>query len=160
MAQQEISAVDRVRKALEAAGLRSRVEEFPDSTRTAQEAATAIGCSVGQIVKSLVFVSGEAPVLVLMSGSNQLNLDLLSARTGAGIRKADAEAVRAATGYAIGGVPPIGFPAPLPTFLDVDLMNYDTVWAAAGTPRHVFAIAPRDLLRATGATVGELKVEA
>jgi Cys-tRNA(Pro) deacylase len=159
MTHEKISAVERVRNALEAAGLESGIEEFPASTRTAQDAATAIGTSVGQIVKSLVFLSGETPVLVLMSGSNRLEPQHLAALTGAEIRKADADTVRSATGYAIGGVPPIGFPAKLPTFIDRDLMQYATIWAAAGTPRHVFPISPSDLTRVTAATVALLRVE-
>ncbi len=144
--------------ALANAGLEPRIEEFPASTRTAQDAATAIGTSVGQIVKSLVFLSGDTPVLALMSGSNQLDLERLGALTGAPIRKADAAVVRHATSFAIGGVPPVGFPEPMPTFIDRDLLQYDTIWAAAGTPRHVFAIAPNDLTRITGGTVDHLKV--
>lgn len=157
MTHETFSSVDRVRNALAAAGLPPRVEEFPASTRTAEEAAAAIGTSASQIVKSLVFLSGESPVLVLMSGGNRLDTDRLAALTGAMIRKADAQTVRAATGYAIGGVPPIGFPASLPTFIDRDLMKYETVWAAAGTPRHVFPASPADLVRVTSGTVAELK---
>lgn len=159
MAHEKISAVDRVRAALEAAGLRSRVEEFPASTRTAVDAAAAIGTSVGQIVKSLIFVSGEVPVLVLMSGSNRLDLARLALIRGMEIRKADADTVRAATGYAIGGVPPLGFLTPLPTYIDRDLLQYETIWAAAGTPRHVFALTPADLVRVTSGTVATLSVE-
>lgn len=154
---QQISSVERVRTALMEAGLNPRIEEFPASTRTAQEAADAIGTSVGQIVKSLIFMAGEAPVLALMSGSNRLDLERLATLAGAPIRKANADAVRAATSYAIGGVPPIGFPAPLRTFIDRDLLQFETVWAAAGTPRHVFAITPSDLVRVTAGRLDELK---
>jgi prolyl-tRNA editing enzyme YbaK/EbsC (Cys-tRNA(Pro) deacylase) len=135
----------------------ARIEEFPASTRTAQEAADAVGTSVGQIVKSLVFLAGDSPVLALVSGANRLDPDRLAALTGLPIGKADADAVRHATGYSIGGVPPIGFPAPIPTFVDRDLLEYDVVWAAAGTPRHVFPIAPQDLVRVTGGRVVALK---
>jgi len=159
MTHENLSAVDRVRNALEAAGLPSRIEEFPASTRTAQEAAAAIGTSVSQIVKSLIFLSGDSPVLVLMSGGNRLDPDRLAALTGAEIRKADAQTVRATTGYAIGGIPPIGFPTGLPAYIDRDLMQYETVWAAAGTPRHVFQMTPADLVRVTTGTVAELKPE-
>ncbi|HEY8737986.1 MAG TPA: YbaK/EbsC family protein [Candidatus Dormibacteraeota bacterium] len=154
---EQISSVERVRRALDEAHLQGRIEEFPASTRTTQDAAIAIGTSVGQIVKSLVFLAADGPVLALMSGSNQLDLTRLSALTGATIRKADADAVRAATSYAIGGVPPIGFPTAIPTFIDRDLLQYATVWAAAGTPRHVFAISAPNLVRITGGTVAELK---
>ena|SRR5713101_4095566 len=154
---QRVSAPDRVQAALSAAGVAARIEEFPSSTRTAQEAAAAVGTSVGQIVKSLVFLAGGAPVLALVSGANQLDTARLAALTGTQIGKADADAVRQATGYAIGGVPPTGFPEPIPTFIDRDLLQYDVVWAAAGTPRHVFPIAPQDLVRITGGRVAELK---
>jgi len=159
MTHENFSEADRVRNALQAAGVESRIQEFSASTRTAQDAAAAIGISVSQIVKSLVFFSGESPVLVLMSGSNRLDPQRLAAITGAEIRKADAETVRGVTGYAIGGVPPIGFPTRLLTFIDLDLTRYETIWAAAGTPRHVFETTPDDLVRVTSGTVGELKLE-
>src|SRR6266699_2404402 len=154
---QHPSAPHRVQAAPSAAGVGARIEAFPSSTRTAQEAATAVCTSVGQIVKSLVFLAAGAPVLALVSGANRLDTDRLAVLTGAPIGKADAAAVRQATGYAIGGVPPIGFPAPIPTFIDRDLLRYAVVWAAAGTPRHVFPIAPGDLVRITGGRVVELK---
>ena len=150
------SAPQRVQAALSAAGVAARIEEFPSSTRTAQEAADAVGTSVGQIVKSLVFLGGGVPILALVSGANRLDPTRLGALTGLDIGKADADAVRRATGYSIGGVPPTGFPAPIPTFVDRDLLQYNVVWAAAGTPRHVFPIAPQDLVRITGGRVVEL----
>lgn len=155
---QRLSAPERVQAALTAAGVAARIEEFPASTRTAQDAAAAVGTGVGQIVKSLVFLAGDAPVLALVSGANQLDPARLAALTGASIGKADADAVRQATGYSIGGVPPTGFPAPIPTFIDRDLLQYDVVWAAAGTPRHVFPIAPKELVRVTGGSVADLKL--
>lgn len=139
-----------------AAGLEVRVLEFPESTRTAVEAAGAVGTSVGQIVKSLLFLAAGRPVLALVSGSNRLDLNRLAALAGGPITKADADAVREATGYAIGGVPPVGFPRPIPCYVDRDLLAHSTVWAAAGTPHHVFEISPTDLLRVTAATVGDL----
>ena len=154
---QQVSAPDRVRAALTAAGVAARIEQFPASTRTAREAAATVGTSVGQIVKSLVFMAGDSPVLALVSGVNQLDTERLGTLTGAAIGKADANAVRRATGYAIGGVPPIGFPAPIPTFIDRDLLQYELVWAAAGTPRHVFPIVPAELVRITGGRVADLK---
>ena len=153
---QHPTAPQRVQAALSAAGVAARIEAFPSSTRTAQEAADAVGTSVAQIVKSLVFLAGGAPVLALVSGANRLDPKRLAALTGVAIGKADADAVRQATGYAIGGVPPTGFPAPIPTFIDRDLLQYDVIWAAAGTPRHVFPIAPEDLVRVTGGRVVEL----
>lgn len=155
--EQRLSAPDRVQAALSAAGVSARIREFASSTRTAQEAADAVGTSVGQIVKSLVFLAGDAPVLALVSGANQLDTARLAALTGATIGKADADAVRRSTGYAIGGVPPAGFPQPIPTFIDRDLLQYDVVWAAAGTPRHVFRITPAELIRITAGTVVDLR---
>jgi prolyl-tRNA editing enzyme YbaK/EbsC (Cys-tRNA(Pro) deacylase) len=155
---QRLSAPDRVQSALSAAGVEARIQEFPSSTRTAQEAAAAVGTTVGQIVKSLVFMAGDAPVLALVSGANRLDTARLGALTGAPIGKADADAVRQATGYAIGGVPPTGFPSPIPTFIDRDLLQYDVVWAAAGTPRHVFPIAPGELVRLTSGRLADLRL--
>src|ERR1700674_1190815 len=156
--EQQVSAPARVQAALTAAGVEARIEEFPSSTRTAQEAAATVGTTVGQIVKSLVFLAGDAPVMALVSGVNRLDTQRLAALTGAPIGKADADAVRQATGYAIGGVPPFGFPVPIPTYIDRDLLQYDVVWAAAGTPRHVFPIAPHELVRITGGRVADLRL--
>ena len=158
--EQQLSAPARVKAALTAAGIVARIEEFPSSTRTAQEAAATVGTTVGQIVKSLVFLAGDAPVMALVSGVNRLDTQRLAALSGAPIGKADADAVRQATGYSIGGVPPIGFPAPIPTYIDRDLLRYDIVWAAAGTPRHVFPIAPDELVRITGGHVADLRLAA
>ena len=156
--EQQVSAPARVQAALIAAGVEARIEEFPSSTRTAQEAAATVGTTVGQIVKSLVFLAGDSPVVALVSGVNRLDTQRLAALSGAAIDKADADAVRQATGYSIGGVPPIGFPVPIPTFIDRDLLQYDVVWAAAGTPRHVFPIAPQELVRITGGQVADLRL--
>ena len=156
--EQQLSAPQRVQAALTAAGVDARIQEFPSSTRTAQEAAASVGTSVAQIVKSLVFLAGDAPVMALVSGVNRLDTQRLAALSGAPIGKADADAVRQATGYSIGGVPPIGFPAPIPTYIDRDLLRYDVVWAAAGTPRHVFPIAPEELVRITGGHVAHLRL--
>lgn len=150
------TAVERVIAALRAAGVDADVTEFAQSTRTAEEAAAAVGATVGQIVKSLVFLAGETPVLALVSGANRAGTERLAAVAGATIRRADADAVRAATGYSIGGVPPIGHATPLRTFLDADLMRYEVVWAAAGTPNAVFPITPAELQHISGAQVAEL----
>src|SRR5437870_9953925 len=140
--EQRPSAQRRVQAALSAAGVAARIEEFPSSTRTAQEAADAVGTSVGQIVKSLIFLAAGAPVLALVSGANRLDPQRLAALTGAPIGKADAAAVRQATGYAIGGVTPFVFPAPIPPFIDRDLLRYPVVSAAHCARPHVFPIAP------------------
>jgi prolyl-tRNA editing enzyme YbaK/EbsC (Cys-tRNA(Pro) deacylase) len=124
--------------------------EFPAGTRTAQDAAAAIGCSVGQIVKSLVFVRAEQPVLVLCSGANTVDAERL------GLAKADADLVRRATGFSIGGVPPYGHPARLETLVDEDLLGHDEVWAAAGTPRSVFPLTPAQLVERSAGTVARV----
>ena len=145
------AAVARVVEALEAAGVETRVTEFAESTRTAEEAAVAVGCTVGQIVKSLIFLTGETPILALVSGANQADTAKLAQIAGAPITRATAAIVREATGYAIGGVPPVGHATPLPTYLDRDLLQYDVIWAAAGTPNAVFRVTPDELQRVTGA---------
>ena len=149
-----------VAEAAAALDLAIEVREFPEGTRTAADAARAIGVSVGQIVKSLIFrVDGDV-VVALVSGPNRLDEGRLAAaagRPGAPIARVDAAGVRAATGFPIGGVPPFGHPQPLATYVDEDLLAFDEVWAAAGTPRHVFAVAPGDLVRVTGGRVAQLR---
>jgi len=148
-------SAQRVQDALTLAGLSLEVIELPASTRTAVEAAQAIGCQVGQIVKSLVFktaTSGKA-LLVLASGDNRVNEQRLQEVCGEPLRKADADFVRQQTGYAIGGVPPLGHVQPLLTFIDEDLLRYDEIWAAAGTPHAVFRLKPEHLQRLTAGQV-------
>jgi prolyl-tRNA editing enzyme YbaK/EbsC (Cys-tRNA(Pro) deacylase) len=134
--------------------------ELPASTRTAPEAAAAVGCEVGAIVKSLVFRVGDEAVLALVSGANRADESLLKAGFGAAVERADADFVRAATGYSIGGVPPIGHPRPLRTLVDEDLLRFPVVWGAAGTPRSVFPIAPDELARLAGGAVVRLAAPA
>jgi prolyl-tRNA editing enzyme YbaK/EbsC (Cys-tRNA(Pro) deacylase) len=134
--------------------------ELPASTRTAPEAAAAVGCEVGAIVKSLVFRVGDEAVLALVSGGNRADESLLQAGFGAAVERADADFVRAATGYSIGGVPPIGHPRPLRTLVDEDLLRFPVVWGAAGTPRSVFPIAPDELARLAGGAVVRLAAHA
>jgi prolyl-tRNA editing enzyme YbaK/EbsC (Cys-tRNA(Pro) deacylase) len=152
-------SVQRVMDALHAAGLDAQIHELSASTRTAEEAAAAVGTTVPKIVKSLVFLADDAPILALVSGSNRLDTDRLGAALGRKIARADAATVRAATGFAIGGVPPLGHATPLDVVVDRDLLQYDVVWAAAGTPHAVFPIAPDALVSATGGRVLDLKVE-
>ena len=137
-----MSGVDRVAAALAAAGVDTEIREYPEGARTAQDAAAAVGCAVGQICKSLVFRVGDAPLLVIASGSNRVD----EARFGAA--KADAAFVREQTGYAIGGVPPLGHPAPMRTLVDASLQRFDTVWCAAGTPNAVFEVPTAHLIAA------------
>ena len=138
-------------------GLELAVREFPDGTRTAADAARAIGCQVDQIVKSLVFVADTDPVLVLCSGGNRVDVVKVGReRSAVAVRKADAGEVRAATGYAIGGTPPFGHARDLPVLIDRHLTGFEVVWAAAGTPRHVFPLAPADLVAATGGRVADV----
>jgi prolyl-tRNA editing enzyme YbaK/EbsC (Cys-tRNA(Pro) deacylase) len=134
--------------------------ELPASTRTAPEAAAAVGCEVGAIVKSLVFRVGDEAVLALVSGGNRADESLLQAGFGAAVERADADFVRAATGYSIGGVPPIGHLRPLRTLVDEDLLRFPVVWGAAGTPRSVFPIAPDELARLAGGAVVRLAAHA
>lgn len=143
----------RVVAAAGAEGLRIEVHEHPDGTRTAAEAAAAVGCEVGRIVKSLVFTVGGEPVIALVAGDARLDESLLARAGGGEVGRADADLVRSATGYPIGGVPPFGHPTPLTTFVDEALLTHDTVWAAAGTPRHVFEVSPADLVRLSGGRV-------
>lgn len=142
---------------LRSAGLELEVRRFPQGTRTAEDAARAVGCEVGQIVKSLVFTAGGRPVVALVSGANRLNPARLSEVAGGETGKADADLVRAATGYAIGGVPPFGHVSALPVFMDSDLERFSVVWAAAGRPDAVFPISPGLLAELSGARVAELK---
>lgn len=138
-----------------AAGLAIEPRSFPEGTKTADDAAAAIGVEVGQIVKSLVFLVDGAATMALVAGDNRLDERKLSAACGGGtVERADADAVRAATGFPIGGVPPIGHD--LAVYVDEDLLRFDEVWAAAGTWTDVFAITPTDLVRVTGGTVCSL----
>jgi len=146
-------SAQRVQDAAEKLGLTVIIREMPQSTRTAEEAAAACECAVGQIVKSLVFqgaASGE-PYLLMVSGANRVDQEGVSRSIGEPLSRPDAAKVRAWTGYAIGGIPPFGHDTAMKTFIDKDLLAYDTVWAAAGTPQCVFSVDPRTLARAIGA---------
>ena len=152
-------ATERVQSALDAAGIEARVVELSASTRTAAEAAAAIGCSVAQIAKSLVFrgaESGEA-ILVIASGTNRVNEKKVAEHAGEPIAKADADFVRERTGYAIGGIPPAGHASPIRTFIDRDLLQFDRIWAAAGTPHAVFELTPEQLTNLVRGPVVEVQ---
>jgi Cys-tRNA(Pro) deacylase len=143
----------RVQTYLDQFGMKLEVQELSQSTRTAQEAADAVGCELGQIVKSLVFRSGQTPLLFLVSGKNQLNIQKAESTLGMKIQKADADFAREQTGYPIGGVPPVAHKNPIDIFIDTDLMEYKEIWAAAGTPNAVFRIKSNDLPRITNGRI-------
>lgn len=151
-------ATDRFRAAAQRLGVRVELRRFPDGTRTAADAAAAIGCAVAAIVKSLVFVDAAGgPVLALVSGANRVDTGRLAAAAGrAELRLAGAEEARELAGFAIGGTPPFGHPRPLPTVVDRDLLALEQVWAAAGAPDTNFAITPDELVAVTGGTVAEI----
>jgi prolyl-tRNA editing enzyme YbaK/EbsC (Cys-tRNA(Pro) deacylase) len=154
-----VSSVERVRAALRAAGLTAEIKEFDASTRTSAEAATAIGCEVAQIAKSLVFKAKESgkAVLVIASGTNRVDEKKLSALLGEKIGKADADFVREKTGFAIGGVAPVGHTGEVTILIDADLQRYSDIWAAAGAPNAVFHLTPETLVTLTGGRVADLK---
>lgn len=152
-------SAQKVAEALVQQGIPQRVVELPASTRTAAEAAQAIGCQVGQIAKSLVFQgqqSGRA-ILVIASGANRVDEAKVAQALGEKIVKADADFVRQHTGYAIGGVPPVGHSEPLPIYIDQDLLTYQELWAAAGTPNAVFCLTPEELITLTQGQVLAIK---
>jgi Cys-tRNA(Pro) deacylase len=142
-------------------GLEIKIKEFDATTRTAEDAANAIGCTVAQIVKSLLFVVEGQPVMALVSGPNRLDEKKLAALRGVGkkkVKRADANIVRETTGFAIGGVPPFGHQQRLPVYIDEDFQQFEIIWAAAGTPNAVFAITPDELIRATRGVWADLKL--
>ncbi len=149
---------DRVKAALEALSLDCEVLTLPGSTRTAEEAAEAVGCTVGEIAKSLVFRAGDSAVVAVVSGDDRVDTARLSEAVGAEVGRADAGFVRAATGFAIGGVPPLGHARPVALFMDRGLFRFARVWAAAGSPFSVFAIEPARLRDAAGAMIADLVV--
>ncbi|MEZ5651982.1 MAG: YbaK/EbsC family protein [Burkholderiaceae bacterium] len=155
MSSNKMRSTDRVAQAAESLGLSIEIRTMPDSTRTAAEAASACACTIGQIVKSLVFEYGPARdlVLLLIAGDRSADLDLVQRLLGAAPTRADPKRVRASTGFAIGGVAPIGHLQPLRVFMDPALLEHDLVWAAAGAPNAVFSIAPRRLRDATAASL-------
>src|SRR5436305_2411134 len=152
-------SAQRVQNALQPFGLSLQVVELPGSTRTAAEAAQAIGTTVAQIAKSLVFKTKntQRPVLVITSGTNRVNEKKVGELLGEAIEKADADFVRDRLGLAIGGVPRVGHTEKPETLIDEDLLQYDTIWAAAGTPNAVFRLTPADLVKITGARTAAIK---
>lgn len=153
------STAQRVQDILTARGYSCQVVEYAESTRTSQEAADRAGCSLGQITKSMIFKgkTTQKPILVLTSGANRVDEKRISGYAGESITRAEPDFVRSVTGFAIGGVPPIGHIQPMETYLDEDLMQYDTIWAAAGTPNAIFELTPSQLQDMTGGTVAQVK---
>jgi prolyl-tRNA editing enzyme YbaK/EbsC (Cys-tRNA(Pro) deacylase) len=152
------NSAQKVQDALVALGLTCSIIEMPATTRTAREAAEAIGCSVAQIAKSIVFrtVAERTPILVIASGPNRVNEDRIHELVGERIQIADAGYVREVTGFVIGGVPPVAHTSPIRTIIDADLLKFDVIWAAAGNPRAVFQLTPQDLVKITRGTVSQV----
>ncbi len=155
------SSVERVEKVLKSLQITTTVQELPNSTRTAKEAAAAVNCQVDQIVKSLVFHTrdSQTPILILTSGSNQVDEKHVSFIIGEEIQFASSAFVREETGFAIGGVSPFGLKKKIPTYIDQDLLKHQVIWAAAGSHNAVFSIQPRDLVETTGGKVIAVKQE-
>jgi len=153
------TSAQKVQDALSQSGLKLQVVELPASTRTSAEAAQAVGCQIGQIAKSLIFKTCETqrPILVIASGANRVDELKIGARLGEPIGKADAEFVRSRTGFVIGGVPPIGHIEAIKTFIDEDLLAFEQIWAAAGTPHAVFPLKPADLVKITNGEVIQVR---
>lgn len=159
MTSQLSPSAERIQAALRERGKDLEVVELPQSTRTAAEAASAIGCTVAQIAKSILFRGGDGrPVLVVASGVNRIDEKKVAALVGRPIGKADAAYVRERTGFAIGGIPPLGHAEAIETLVDEDLLQLGEIWAAAGTPNAVFRLEPADLAELTGGRVAAVKV--
>jgi prolyl-tRNA editing enzyme YbaK/EbsC (Cys-tRNA(Pro) deacylase) len=148
-------SAQKVQDALTKRGFTNQVIELADSTRTSAEAAAAVGCTVGQIAKSLVFRGKrtQQPLLIIASGSNRVDEKQVAAQVGERLERADADFVRAASGFAIGGIPPLGHDEPIATYIDQDLLQYDLIWAAAGHPHAIFRLTPAELIEMTGGQV-------
>lgn len=152
-------SAQRVQSVLDDHNLSLQVVEFPDSTRTSQEAADAIGCELAQIAKTLVFRKkrSDTPVLVIASGANRVNEKALRDHLGEKVEKADADYAQEHTGYAIGGIPPVGHVEAIETYIDEDLLSHECIWAAAGTPHAVFRLTPQALVEITGGDIISVK---
>jgi Cys-tRNA(Pro) deacylase len=147
----------KVQASLAALGLDRRVIELAVHARTSQQAADALGVAVGQIAKSLIFTVNGRPLLVVASGANRVDEAALAALAGGAVRRADPETVKQATGYAIGGVPPVGHATALPTYIDRDLLQHELIYAAAGVPECVFPLSPDELVQSTRGRVVDVK---
>jgi prolyl-tRNA editing enzyme YbaK/EbsC (Cys-tRNA(Pro) deacylase) len=153
------AAAQRVQAALDASGVTLQVRQFPASTKTSQEAAAAVGCAVAQIAKSMIFraTASDRPVLVMASGANRVDEKKLAALLGEKVERASPDFVRARTGFAIGGVPPVGHLEAPVTLIDEDLLRLDVLWAAAGTPNAVFRLTPAELQQLTGGRIAAIR---
>ena len=152
------NAAQKVQDAVNALGFDFRITQFKETTRTSADAAAAIGCTLGQIAKSLVFRAKQSntAVLIITSGSNRVNEKMIKEILGENISRADADFVREQTGFAIGGIPPVGHNQKLTTLIDEDLLQYEEIWAAAGTPNAVFRLTPPQLVELTGGRVAKV----
>jgi len=152
-------SAEKVQEALQKLGFKNEVLELQTTTRTSAEAARAVGCEVGQIAKSIVFrtIKTDRPVLVIASGPNRINEKRIEEKVSEPIGKADADFVREKTGFVIGGVPPVGHKEKMQIFIDEDLLRYQEIWAAAGTPNALFKLTPSELIRMTGGEVISIK---
>jgi prolyl-tRNA editing enzyme YbaK/EbsC (Cys-tRNA(Pro) deacylase) len=152
-------SAQKVQAALQSKGFAHQVQEMAATTRTSAEAAAAVGCTVGQIAKSLIFCgkSSQQAILVVASGANRVDEKKITALLGEKIEKADVDFVRAQTGFVIGGVPPLGHPQPLRTLIDQDLLAFAEIWAAAGTPNAVFKLLPSELVAMTNGLVADVR---
>lgn len=151
-----MGAIERFTDSARRVGVEPRIQRFPEGTKTAADAARAIGCDVAQIVKSLIFMVDGRPVIAFTSGANRVDPSKLAAVAEASeARRASPEEARAATGFAVGGTPPFGHPVSLPAYVDPLLLAFQELWAAAGTPEAVFPLTPQELLRATGARTAD-----
>jgi len=159
MGKQMSSGAQRVQKALQECGLEAEVMELPQSTRSAKEAAEAVGCSVSQIAKSIVFrtTQSQRPILVIASGPNRINEDRISSLVSEPVKMANPDFVKSKTGFSIGGVAPVGHLEKPEIFIDEDLFKYKEIWAAAGTPHAVFRLTPQELEKITGGRVISVK---
>lgn len=159
MQNKKLTSIEKVQKAIKDKGFDFRILELPDSTRTAREAADVIGCTVSEIAKSLIFKGAETgkPVLVIASGTNRVDIKKVSKLFDEPITKTGAEFIRSETGFAIGGVPPVGHKNQLYTIIDEDLLNFETIWAAAGTPFSVFSLKSKSIKELTGGITADIK---
>lgn len=147
----------KIEKILKNLGVNTKVKIFQKGTKTSQEAADQIGVKIGQIAKSLVFIAGQRPILVIASGQNRVSEEKLVQITGSLVKLATPEQVKQLTGFVVGGVPPVGHKTKLTTFIDQDLLTYSLVWAAGGTPQTVFPIKPEKLVKITRGRIVKIK---